>query len=109
LTPVDPPKELPTSMNFGSNYEYFTGNTVFFLGGRLQNTRSRPINIATGLMFIIPGALFFVFSASWLWHNISPSIPIAFAYVYYLALSSFMHASLSDPGVSRIVCIISLC
>ncbi|KAI9050513.1 hypothetical protein LZ554_005675 [Drepanopeziza brunnea f. sp. 'monogermtubi'] len=99
LTPVDPPKELPSKMNHGSNYEYFTGNTVFFWRGRLQNTRSRPINIATGLLFIIPGALFFVFSASWLWHNISPSIPIIFAYLYYLALSSFIHASLSDPGI----------
>ncbi|KAJ9665920.1 Eukaryotic peptide chain release factor GTP-binding subunit [Coniosporium apollinis] len=27
----------------GKNYEYFTGNTVFCWGGRLQNTRDRPI------------------------------------------------------------------
>lgn len=99
LTPVDPPKSAPKNAKLGSNYEYFTGNTIFFWGGRIQNTRHRPINIATGLLFIIPGALFFVFSAPWLWHNISPAIPIVFAYLYYLAMSSFIHASITDPGI----------
>jgi len=46
----------------GRNYEYFTGNTVFCWGGRLQNARDRPINIITGLLVIIPAALFFAFS-----------------------------------------------
>jgi palmitoyltransferase ZDHHC9/14/18 len=46
----------------GKNYEYFQGNTVFWLGGRLQNARDRPINIATGVMLILPAILFFVFS-----------------------------------------------
>jgi palmitoyltransferase ZDHHC9/14/18 len=44
------------------NYEYFQGNTVFWLGGRLQNARDRPINIATGVFLILPAILFFVFS-----------------------------------------------
>jgi palmitoyltransferase ZDHHC9/14/18 len=99
LTPVDAPKPIP-KQKLGSNYQYFTGNTIFCWGGRLQNTRHKPINIATGLFVVIPGALFFVFSAPWLWHNISPSIPIVFAYVFYICMSSFIHASLSDPGVS---------
>lgn len=46
----------------GKNYEYFTGNTVFCWGGRLQNARDRPINIATGLMVLVPTGLFFGFS-----------------------------------------------
>ncbi|KAL8655511.1 MAG: hypothetical protein Q9210_000817 [Variospora velana] len=29
----------------GFNYQYFTGNTVFCWGGRLQNTRDRPLNV----------------------------------------------------------------
>lgn len=87
--------------NLGRNYEYFTGNTRFCWGGRLQNTRDRPVNIATGLFVLIPGVLFFVFSAPWLWYNISPAIPIIFAYVFYICMSSFFHASVSDPGVSR--------
>ncbi|CZS91923.1 related to ERF2-protein involved in palmitoylation and localization of Ras2p [Rhynchosporium agropyri] len=99
LTSVDPSKNVHKKVKLGSNYEYFTGNTIFFWGGRIQNTRHRPINIATGLLFVVPGALFFVFSAPWLWHNISPAIPIVFAYLYYLAFSSFIHASISDPGI----------
>lgn len=46
----------------GKNYEYWTGNTVFCLGGRLQNTRDLPVNVATGTFIILPAALFFAFS-----------------------------------------------
>ncbi|CAK7245259.1 MAG: Eukaryotic peptide chain release factor GTP-binding subunit, partial [Sporothrix thermara] len=82
----------------GKNYQFFQGNTVFFFGGRLENTKSRPINIVTGGLVVIPCILFFIFSAPWLWHNISPAIPITFAYTCYICVSSFLHASLSDPG-----------
>ena len=50
------------SIPLGRNYEYFQGNTIFWLGGRLQNARDRPINIATGLILILPAILFFIFS-----------------------------------------------
>jgi palmitoyltransferase ZDHHC9/14/18 len=48
--------------SLGRNYEYFKGNTFFWWGGRLQNSRDRPINIATGILLILPAILFFVFS-----------------------------------------------
>ncbi|TVY88954.1 Palmitoyltransferase [Lachnellula willkommii] len=99
LTPTHVLKPTPTKPNLGSNYQYFTGNAMFFLGGRLQNTRDRPVSIGTGFLVVLPGILFYVFSASWLWHNISPAIPILFAYVYYVCVSSFFHASLSNPGI----------
>lgn len=83
----------------GRVHQYFDGNTVFCLGGRFQNTRQRPINIATGLFMVTPCALFFGFEASWLWHNVSPAIPIIFAYLTYICFSSFFHASVSDPGI----------
>ncbi|CAK7274854.1 Eukaryotic peptide chain release factor GTP-binding subunit [Sporothrix epigloea] len=83
----------------GKNYQYFQGNTIFCLGGRLENTRSQPINVVTGGLVITPSILFFVFSAPWLWRNISPAIPITFAYLFYICVSSFLHASLSDPGI----------
>ena len=51
-------KSIPRSRN----YEYFQGNTIFWLGGRLQNARDQPINIATAVMLILPAILFFVFS-----------------------------------------------
>ena len=46
----------------GVNYQYFSGNTVFCWGGRLQNTRDRPINIGTTIIVILPSTLFFIFS-----------------------------------------------
>ncbi|KKK21723.1 hypothetical protein P175DRAFT_0457099 [Aspergillus ochraceoroseus IBT 24754] len=83
----------------GKNYEYFVGNTIFWGGGRFQNSRDKPVNIATGLFVVVPSGLFFGFSAPWLWHHISPAIPILFAYLFYLCFSSFIHASVVDPGV----------
>lgn len=99
----------------GKNYEYFEGNNVFWLGGRMQNARDRPINVLTGLFLVVPAILFFVFSyvprpesdtfadscsASWTWHHISPAIPIVFAYLFFICFSSFIHGSVTDPGVS---------
>jgi len=95
-----PPKEKNNKPGLGHNYEYFQGNTVFCLGGRLQNTRHRPVNIATGALVAIPAILFFIFSAPWIWRNLSPAIPITFAYVFFICMSSFFHASVTDPGVS---------
>ena len=45
-----------------ANYQYFSGNTVFFWGGRLQNTRDRPVNVASGIIVTLPTILFLVFS-----------------------------------------------
>lgn len=54
--------EIRKEANLGKNYEYFTGNTVFCWGGRLQNTRDRPISIGTGLLVAVPAILFLIFS-----------------------------------------------
>ena len=48
--------------NLGKNWEYFTGNTVFCWGGRLQNSRDRPVNIFTGILALLPAGLFFGYS-----------------------------------------------
>ncbi|KAK5632372.1 hypothetical protein RRF57_008086 [Xylaria bambusicola] len=93
-------KEANPNPRLGRNHEYFEGNTVFCLGGRLQNTRHRPINIGTGVLIVLPAALFFGGSAPYLWHHLSPAIPIIFAYLFIISLSSFIRASVSDPGVS---------
>lgn len=103
--PPPPQANRPTdssSTKRGRNWEFFQGNTVFCLGGRLQNTKHQPINIATGLFVLMPAVLFFVFSAPYLWNNLSPAVPIIFGYVFYICMSSFLHASGSDPGVSRL-------
>ncbi|KAJ5780962.1 Zinc finger DHHC-type palmitoyltransferase [Penicillium paradoxum] len=97
--PLDIKKPQLPETNLGKNYEYFLGNTLFCGGGRFQNSRDKPVNIATGLLVVVPSALFFGFSAPWLWHNISPAIPIVFAYIFYVCFSSFVHASVVDPGI----------
>lgn len=56
-------KKLPQATHrTAMNYQYFSGNTIFCWGGRLQNTRDRPINIATGIIVILPSILFLVYS-----------------------------------------------
>lgn len=97
--PMDVKKPQLPKGRLGKNWEYFIGNTLFCGGGRFQNSRDKPVNIATGLLLIVPSALFFAFSGPWLWHNISPAIPICFAYVFYICFSSFVHASVVDPGI----------
>ena len=88
--------------DLGRNWEYFTGNTIFFWGGRIQNARERPMNILTGLIMVIPSILFFVYSAPFLWHHVSPAVPIFYAYVFFLTFSSYLHGSIVNPGVSRL-------
>lgn len=56
------PPATSTRHNLGKNYEYFEGNTLFWMGGRLQNSRDKPINVATGIMLVLPAVLFFVYS-----------------------------------------------
>ncbi|RKU40550.1 Eukaryotic peptide chain release factor GTP-binding subunit [Coniochaeta pulveracea] len=103
LTPTDaqPRVKLPESKpkDLGHNYEYFDGNLVFCFGGRFLNTRNRPINLATGAVVLIPAVLFFACQASWIWHNISPALPVTWAYVWLVTMSSLIHASASDPGI----------
>lgn len=89
----------PHRQGEGKNYEYFAGNMLFFLSGRCLNTRARPLNIATFTLTALPAALFFAFSAHWLWHHVSPALPLIFAYIFYLTTSSFLHAAFSDPGI----------
>ncbi|KZZ86672.1 Zinc finger, DHHC-type, palmitoyltransferase [Ascosphaera apis ARSEF 7405] len=53
----------------------------------------------TGVMILLPCGLFFGYSAPFLWHHVSPAIPVLFAYVAALCFSSFLHASLADAGI----------
>lgn len=83
----------------GKNHEYYAGNMCFFLGGRLMNAKAKPLCVFTGTLAVLPSVLFFIFSAPFLWHNVSPALPIIFAYLFYLTMSSFLRSALSDPGI----------
>jgi palmitoyltransferase ZDHHC9/14/18 len=98
--PPFPSKPLPVQQaKTGKNYEYFAGNMLFFLSGRCLNTKAKPLNVMTFVLTVLPAALFFAFSAPWLWLHVSPALPIIFAYIFYITISSFLHAAFSDPGI----------
>ena len=59
---IDQGKLVQHRTDSGRNHQYFTGNTAFLWAGRIQNTREKPINIATGTLVVLPSILFFVFS-----------------------------------------------
>ncbi|KAI9689139.1 MAG: Eukaryotic peptide chain release factor GTP-binding subunit [Bathelium mastoideum] len=64
-SPKMTPQKQPTperKKDLGKNWEYFTGNTIFCWGGRLQNSRDRPVNIVTGILAILPVGLFYGYS-----------------------------------------------
>lgn len=92
-------KASPSQTTAGKNYEYTASNTLFLCAGRLLNTRAKPLNIMTFTLTLLPGILFFVFSAPYLWRHLSPAVPIIFAYVFLVCISSFAHAAFSDPGI----------
>ena len=96
---ASPPKSSPTTSKAGKNYQYYAGNFLFFCLGRCLNTKAKPLNLATLVLTVLPAALFFGFSAPWLWHHVSPALPIVFAYIFFVTFSAFAHAALSDPGV----------
>ncbi|KAM0717869.1 hypothetical protein Q7P37_006201 [Cladosporium fusiforme] len=83
----------------GKNHEYYSGNMCFFFGGRLMNAKTRPLCLFTFALAVLPAILFLIFSAPFLWHNVSPAPPIIFAYLFYLMISSFLRSALSDPGI----------
>lgn len=56
-------KKLPEAIpKAGINYQYFSGNTVFCWGGRLQNARDRPVNVVSCIIVVLPTILFLVYS-----------------------------------------------
>ncbi|KAI7902214.1 uncharacterized protein BX663DRAFT_85793 [Cokeromyces recurvatus] len=43
--------------------------------------------------------LFLIFTCPWLWHHVSPAIPILFAYLFCLTFTSMLKTSWTDPGI----------
>ncbi|KAF8470212.1 DHHC palmitoyltransferase-domain-containing protein [Kalaharituber pfeilii] len=66
---------------------------------RIPTANDLPMNILTAILVILPAGLFFGYSAEWLWNNVSPALPITFAYLFLVCTSSFIKASVSDPGI----------
>ncbi|KAF8965005.1 Eukaryotic peptide chain release factor GTP-binding subunit [Entomortierella lignicola] len=81
------------------NYKVFPGRNAFFFGGRIMTSHDFPAFIFAVMLVLIPTGLFHGFSSSYLWHRLSPAVPIIQAYVFIVAFSSMLKTSWTDPGV----------
>lgn len=73
--------------------------TVFFFGGRLRYVKLAPISIAVAVAMVGCGVLFWIFEASWIWHNIHPAPVVIYTYIWVLMFLFFVKAASGDPGI----------
>ncbi|KAF9436413.1 Eukaryotic peptide chain release factor GTP-binding subunit [Entomortierella beljakovae] len=90
------------SLNQGKairNYKVFPGRNMFFCGGRIMTSHDFPAFFMAVMLVLVPTGLFYGFSASYLWHRLSPATPIVHGYVFIVAFSSMLKTSWTDPGI----------
>lgn len=87
----EPTKNYHT--NIPSNHSH-----VYICGARLKSTKQLPIHIGVFVLIIAGGVLFWVFEASWLWHNVLPAVVIIYSYLWFLTTMFFVKAAGCDPG-----------
>ncbi|CAO3609882.1 unnamed protein product [Mucor fragilis] len=81
------------------NYKLYDGKTVFFCGGRFLTSRALWAFCISLFLVIMPSVLFLIFTCPWLWYHISPAVPIVFAYIFCITISSMLKTSWTDPGI----------
>ncbi|KAI1306744.1 Palmitoyltransferase zdhhc14 [Mortierella claussenii] len=81
------------------NYKIFPGRNIFLCGGRIMTSRDFPAFLMAIMLILVPTGLFHGFTSPYLWHRLSPAVPIVQAYLFIVALSSMLKTSWTDPGV----------
>lgn len=82
------------------NYQKHTALRYgYLLGGRLHIVLARPYSVGIGVLVLAAEVLFWVFEASWLWHNVSAAAVVVPTYFFFLATMFFAKAASADPGV----------
>ncbi|KAI8097958.1 DHHC palmitoyltransferase-domain-containing protein [Gilbertella persicaria] len=81
------------------NYKLYHGNTLFFCEGRFLTSRAWWAFALSLFLVVMPSVLFLVFTCPWLWHHVSPAVPIVFAYMFILTLAAMLKTSWTDPGI----------
>lgn len=72
---------------------------IFLCGGRLR-AHSRPyVPLLTALVIVCPAIVYFITTASLVWHRVHPSLVLISAYTFFLTIANFTWALLCDPGV----------
>ena len=82
------------------NYHKHKGDNRFLLGGLLMTSGDNPLPfIASYLLLLVLGGLFFGFEAKWLSDNISPAVVAFFAYIWLQAVVHMGVTAFKDPGI----------
>lgn len=72
---------------------------VYFFGGRARTVKQAPVAALCGVLIVVPGVLFWVFEAGWMWSNRRRAVVVVFSYFWALCALMFVKAATSDPGV----------
>ena len=76
------------------------GNSKLLLGARCVTGPDRVFFVVSVALMLVPSALFFGFSASYLYdHSAAPALPFVCAVVLVLTLSSFLATAFTDAGI----------
>lgn len=71
---------------------------IYICGGRFKSTKQWPIHVGVLVVIVAGGVLFWVFEASWLWHNVLPALVIIFSYLWFLTTMFMVKTAGCDPG-----------
>eukprot|EP00040_Diaphanoeca_grandis_P015341 m.78168 g.78168 ORF g.78168 m.78168 type:complete len:313 (-) comp25088_c0_seq1:267-1205(-) len=80
-------------------YHVWPGNNCFLFFGRLSTSSETGGVHFTYFMLLLTLGMFHGFSSPYLWHHISPVIPIVCAYFGAFALLMLFRTHLTDPGI----------
>ncbi|KAL9557372.1 hypothetical protein MBANPS3_001396 [Mucor bainieri] len=98
--PIEPPRIIQGKRQLSTrNYKMYDGKTIFFCGGRFLTSRALWAFCISLFLVIMPSVLFLIFTCPWLWYHISPAVPIVFAYIFCITISSMLKTSWTDPGI----------
>ncbi|EGD75394.1 hypothetical protein PTSG_06471 [Salpingoeca rosetta] len=80
-------------------YEVYTGKSKLWCGGRCITGDNYGAIIFSWIMILLASTLFFVFTAPFLWRDLSPAVVIICAYLLYTVVANLLWAGLTDPGI----------